>query len=341
MKPSVVILILNWNGAELLRRFLPSVIAGTDSATATIIVVDNGSEDESAEVLKKEFPEVRTILFDKNYGYAEGYNRAVKTVAGEFKYAVLLNSDVAVAPGWADRLARFMEAHRDVGACQPKILSYNDSSKFEYAGASGGFIDRNGYPYCRGRIFTECETDSGQYDRAIPIFWATGAALMVDINVYLEVGGLDPKFFAHMEEIDLCWRIHLAGKQVWAVPSSVVYHLGGGSLPAENPRKTYLNFRNNLLLLHKNLPDNVRKKKLFKRRLLDTIAWTKFIVSFDFKNAGAVWRAHRDFRKMAGSYQNHPEKNILKDFPGADVNILTGYFLCRRKTFRQITKAKD
>lgn len=333
---STAVVILNWNGAELLRKFLPSVIEGTDASLATVIVADNGSTDGSRKILETEFPNVRTIFFDKNYGFAEGYNKAVVQLADEFEYVMLLNSDVSVKQGWINPLVSFMESHPQVGACQPKILSYKEPEKFEYAGASGGFIDRNGYPYCRGRIFSVCETDNGQYDEPIPIFWATGAALMVRSRLYLEVGGLDARFFAHMEEIDLCWRIHLAGMEVWAVPQSVVYHLGGGSLPAENPHKTYLNFRNNLLLLHKNLPDSVRKGRLFKRRLLDTLAWAKFVATFDFKNAGAVWRAHRDFRRMAREYTRHPDANILTSFAGADVNILTSYYLHRRKTFSKL-----
>lgn len=335
--PTAVV-ILNWNGAELLREFLPSVIEGTDASLATVIVADNGSTDDSRTVLETEFPGVRTILFDENYGFAEGYNKAVAQLADEFEYVVLLNSDVAVKKGWIMPLVSFMETHPDVGACQPKILSYKEPDKFEYAGASGGFIDRNGYPYCRGRILGVCETDNGQYDEPIPIFWATGAALMVRSRLYLEVGGLDARFFAHMEEIDLCWRIHLAGKEIWVIPDSVVYHLGGGSLPAENPRKTYLNFRNNLLLLHKNLPNGVRKSRLFKRRLLDTLAWAKFVATFDFKNAGAVWRAHCDFRRMAREYTEHPDTNILESFPGAQTNILTSYYLRRRRTYLSLKK---
>lgn len=332
-RPSTAILILNWNGASLLREFLPSVVEGTNPTLATVIVVDNGSDDDSRDVLTKDFPSVRTMFLDKNYGYAEGYNKAVAQLADEFKYVVLLNSDVAVHAGWVEPLVDFMDKHPEVGACQPKILSYLHPTQFEYAGASGGFIDRNGYPYCRGRIFNHCETDNGQYDNAMPVFWATGAALMVRPEVYLEVGGLDAPFFAHMEEIDLCWRIHLAGLQVWVVPQSVVYHLGGGSLPAENPRKTYLNFRNNLLLLHKNLPDATRRRKLLRRRLLDTLAWFKFVCTLDMKNAAAIWRAHRDFRKMSPTYTTHPYVDILDTREDTHDNIVWDYFVKGRRTF--------
>lgn len=333
-KPSTAVVILNWNGASLLSEFLPSVISGTNPTEATVIVADNGSTDGSPELLAEKFPQVRVIALDRNYGFAEGYNRAVESLGDEFRYVVLLNSDVAVAKGWIEPLVDFMETRPGVGACQPKILSYREPKRFEYAGASGGFIDRNGYPYCRGRIFGFCEVDEGQYDEPMPVFWATGAALMVRTEVYRRVGGLDPLFFAHMEEIDLCWRIQLAGFEVWAVPSSAVYHLGGGSLPADNPRKTYLNFRNNLLLLHKNLPAGSRTAKLIKRRLMDTLAWAKFVASFDFRNAGAVWRAHRDFGKMKRHYAtNAVDRNLLD---GNKVNIVTDYYLRQRNRFSDL-----
>ncbi|MDE7125157.1 MAG: glycosyltransferase family 2 protein, partial [Muribaculaceae bacterium] len=251
-----------------------------------------------------------------------------------YKYTVLLNSDVAPAYGWLDSMYEFMESNHDTGACQPKILSYTDKSSFEYAGASGGFLDCNGYPYCRGRIFSTVEKDNGQYDTITDIFWATGAALMVRTDLYIRTGGLDARFFAHMEEIDLCWRILLEGARITVIPSATVYHLGGGSLPASNPRKTYLNFRNNLLLLHKNLPDSTRKRKLLKRRLLDTIAWTKFVATLDFANAGAVWRAHRDFIKMRRLYTTHPDRDLLAERTDTHRNILVDYYLRRRKTFR-------
>lgn len=203
-----------------------------------------------------------------------------------------------------------------------------EPEKFEYAGAAGGFLDRNGYPYCRGRLFGFVESDSGQYDDSMPVDWASGAALMVDITLYLSVGGLDKDFFAHMEEIDLCWRIRLAGRQVWAVPAGRVFHLGGGSLPASNPRKTYLNFRNNLLMLHKNLPVSGRAWRLVKRRLLDTMAWAKFLVSLEFKNAAAVVKAHRDYARMKARYSTDPQSDLLASRP----NILTKYYLrgCRK-----------
>lgn len=331
----VAVIILNWNGSRLLREYLPSVVATTDPAIGRVIVVDNGSDDDSLEVLRNEFPEVETIAFDKNLGFAAGYNKAIEMT--RYAYTVLLNSDVRTSQGWLRPLYDFMESHPEVGAIQPKLLSDSDPTSFEYAGACGGFIDRNGYPYCRGRIFADCERDNGQYDTVADIFWATGACLMVRSELYLRVGGLDSRFFAHMEEIDLCWRILLSGHSIKAVPDSKVYHLGGGSLPASNPRKTYLNFRNNLLMLHKNLPDSVRAPKLFKRRLLDTIAWAKFVATLDFKNAAAIVRAHRDFARMRRDYNVHPDRNLLGERPDTRINILTSYYLKRKRKYSDLS----
>lgn len=331
----VAVIILNWNGSRLLREYLPSVVATTDPAIGRVIVVDNGSDDDSPEVLRNEFPEVETISFDRNLGFAAGYNKAIEMT--RYPYTVLLNSDVRTSEGWLRPLYDFMESHPEVGAIQPKLLSDSDPTSFEYAGACGGFIDRNGYPYCRGRIFADCERDNGQYDTVADIFWATGACLMVRSELYLSVGGLDSRFFAHMEEIDLCWRILLSGHSIKAVPDSKVYHLGGGSLPASNPRKTYLNFRNNLLMLHKNLPDSVRAPKLFKRRLLDTIAWAKFVATLDFKNAAAIVRAHRDFARMRHDYNVHPDRNLLGERPDTRLNILTSYYLKRKRKYSDLS----
>lgn len=325
----IAVIILNWNGEKLLREFLPAVVATTDPSIADVIVADNGSSDGSIELLRTEFLQVKILEFDRNYGYAEGYNRAIAQT--RYRYTVLLNSDVATTPGWANRLFEYMEANPQVGACQPKLLSYTDKSLFEYAGASGGFIDRNGYPFCRGRMFSTVEKDEGQYDDVISIFWATGAALMIRSELYLKAGGLDKDFFAHMEEIDLCWRILLSGYDIKVVPQSIAYHLGGGSLPASNPRKTYLNFRNNLLLLHKNLPDSTRGKTLFRRRLYDTVAWLKFMLTFDFPNANAILRAHNDFRRMRKSYTSHPERDLLHERTDCRRNIIIDYYL-RHKT---------
>ena len=332
-KKPVAIIIMNWNGARLLEQFLPSVCGMTDSTIADVIVADNGSTDDSMTVLKEKFGSAVKILpFDKNYGYAGGYNKAIKETG--YKYTVLLNSDVEVPEGWLTPLFDYMESHEDVMACQPKILSYVDKSCFEYAGAAGGYIDCHGYPYCRGRIFSSIEKDEGQYDKSVEdVFWASGAALMVRTDAYLRAGGLDEKFFAHMEEIDLCWRMHLQGGRIVIVPHSSVYHLGGGSLPAGNPRKTYLNFRNNLVLLHKNLPREEGRRLLFIRRLYDALAFFMFVAKFDFKNAAAVLKAHRDFKEMRKMYNDFPAVNMLKKLPGCDCNIIFDYYLKGRRKF--------
>ena len=328
----IAVIILNWNGEALLREFLPKVIATTDSTLADVIVADNGSTDGSVSLLEQEFPQVKLLKFTENYGFAEGYNRAIEQT--KYKYTILLNSDVATSDNWLAPLYEYMEAHLEVGACQPKLLSYREPEMFEYAGASGGFIDKNGYPYCRGRLFATVEKDNHQYDDIISVFWATGAALMVRSEIYMSVGGLDKDFFAHMEEIDLCWRILLAGYDIKVIPQSVAYHLGGGSLPASNPRKTYLNFRNNLLLLHKNLPDSTRSRKLFVRRLYDTIAWAKFMMTFDLKNANAILKAHNDFRRMRRAYTSHPDVDLLDTRTDTHRNIILDYYLRGLKTWK-------
>ena len=330
----VAVIILNWNGAELLRRYLPTVIAGTDDTIADVIVADNGSTDGSLQVLQQEFPAVRVLKFDRNYGFAEGYNQAIGQTM--YPYTVLLNSDVRTPQGWLNPLLDYMEALPEVGAVMPKLLQDREDGKqmFEYAGAAGGYIDCHGYPYCRGRVFEYVEDDHGQYDgEPKSVFWATGACLMVRSQLYQDVGGLDKDFFAHMEEIDLCWRIRLAGQDLMMVPSSHVYHLGGGSLPQGNPRKTYLNFRNNLLLLHKNLPQGEGKRLLFIRRLLDTLAFGMAVAKFHFGDARAIFRAHRDFRDMRSRYTSQPDVNLLSQLPEERVNIITAHYLRGVKRF--------
>ncbi|WP_295730812.1 glycosyltransferase family 2 protein [uncultured Muribaculum sp.] len=326
----VSVIILNWNGASMLRRYLPHVLANTDPALGEVIVADNGSTDGSIDLLACEFPEVRVLRLDRNYGFAEGYNRAIAMVDTEF--VVLLNSDVRPSPGWLAPLLEHMRGNPSTGACQPKILSDLDTDSFEYAGACGGFLDCNGYPYCRGRIFDTIEYDRGQYDTVMSVDWASGAALMVRREVYENAGGLDAAFFAHMEEIDLCWRIRLAGMDVCVVPQSIVYHLGGGTLPQGNPRKVYLNFRNNLLLLHKNLPVKVRGRRLLIRRLYDTLAWGMFLLKFDWKSAGAVLRAHRDFRRMRSGYYTYPAGDLLSGHR----NIILDYYLKGKKKYSDL-----
>lgn len=334
----IAVVILNWNGRRLLEEFLPSVVAAS-SPRACVAVADNGSTDDSVEWLRSRYPQVPLLLFPENYGFAEGYNRvvAIASAAG-FPYVLLLNSDVAVTPGWTDRLYDFMQTHPEVGACQPKILSYKDKTRFEYAGASGGFIDRNGYPYCRGRIFDTCESDRGQYDDPIMVDWASGAALLVRTELYLKAGGLDSSFFAHMEEIDLCWRIRRMGYRIAVVPSSVVYHLGGGSLPPSDPRKTYLNFRNNLLMLYKNLPGRGRTRRLIWRRILDTAAWGRFIVSGQWGSAAAIVRAHRDFSRMARGITPRPAAEGDGESLSGRPDILVSYYLRGLKRFSDLPR---
>ena len=331
----VAVIILNWNGAELMRKYLPSVVANTNADIADVIVADNGSTDNSLDVLTREFPTVQVIKLDRNYGFAEGYNRAIAQV--EHPYTVLLNSDVRTPEAWLDPLLDYMEANPDVGAVQPKLLHDNGEGgkeTFDYAGAAGGYIDCHGYPYCRGRIFDCVEDDNGQYDNITPsIVWASGACLMVRTDLYRTAGGLDKDFFAHMEEIDLCWRIHLCGSDVRMVPTSRVYHLGGASLAYGNPRKTYLNFRNNLLLMHKNLPAGESRRILLVRRLLDTLAFAMALAKFHWGDAKAIIKAHNDFRKMRGNYTRHPDRNLLREMPECRCNIITDYYLRRRKVF--------
>ncbi|MBE6314297.1 MAG: glycosyltransferase family 2 protein [Bacteroidales bacterium] len=326
----LAVIILNWNGRKLLEQFLPIASRYSITEDADLIVADNGSTDDSVEWIKTHYPEVKVLSFGENYGFAEGYNRAIEQT--QYKYTILLNSDVEVTKGWTLPLLDFMRRNSAVGALQPKIRSWKERSKFEYAGAAGGYLDKLGYPYCRGRLFDSIEEDRGQYDgKVVDVCWASGAALMVRTDIYLKVGGLDARFFAHMEEIDLCCRIHGAGYRVVTVPDAMVFHVGGASLAQGNPKKTYLNFRNNLLLLYKNMPIKEGRKKLFIRRLYDTLAWGMFMLKFDFKNANAVLKAHNDFRKMKKCYTVHPDKNVLANLPGAERNIIIDYYLKRMK----------
>lgn len=326
----LAVIILNWNGRKLLEQFLPIASRYSITEDADLIVADNGSTDDSVEWIKTHHPEVKVLSFGENYGFAEGYNRAIEQT--QYKYTILLNSDVEVTEGWTLPLLDFMRRNSAVGALQPKIRSWKERSKFEYAGAAGGYLDKLGYPYCRGRLFDSIEEDRGQYDgKVVDVCWASGAALMVRTDIYLKVGGLDARFFAHMEEIDLCCRIHGAGYRVVTVPDAMVFHVGGASLAQGNPKKTYLNFRNNLLLLYKNMPIREGRKKLFIRRLYDTLAWGMFMLKFDFKNANAVLKAHNDFRKMKKCYTVHPDKNVLANLPGAERNIIIDYYLKRMK----------
>lgn len=304
------IVILNWNGAEMLRQFLPSVVAHSKGEGIEVCVADNASTDNSLEVMRQEFPDVRLILMDKNYGFAEGYNRALAEIDAE--YCLLLNSDVEVTDGWLAPMLDYMDVHPEVAACQPKIRSWHRREEFEHAGACGGFMDKYGYPFCRGRMMSTVEVDEGQYDTTIPIFWATGAALLVRTADYREAGGLDSRFFAHMEEIDLCWRLRSRGRGIVCIPQSVVYHVGGATLNKENPRKTYLNFRNNLLMLYKNLPEEELSSVMRIRCCLDMVAALQYLLKGEWGNVRAVFRARKDYRAMRLSYQSVRAENLSK-----------------------------
>ena len=303
----VSIVILNWNGRQHLEDFLPALVRHTTHPHAEIVVADNGSEDDSREFLKKEYPHIRIIELELNHGFSGGYNRAIEQV--DARYILLLNSDIEVTKGWLEPMLELMEKDLTVGACTPKILDFKNKSHFEYAGAAGGFIDRFGYPFCRGRIFDHLEADLGQYDEAINLFWGSGACLMVRSDLYRKAGGLDEQFFAHMEEIDLCWRLQRMGYRIRYIPSSTVFHVGGATLQRGNPFKTYLNFRNNLLLLYKNLPTHGRTRILLSRMILDGISAFRFLFQGAFKDFLAVFKAHSSFHGIKSSYRGIKNKN--------------------------------
>lgn len=292
----VAIVILNWNGKKFLSQFLPDLIQHTPESLAEIIIADNGSTDDSVAFLQQAYPQLQIILLEKNYGFAEGYNRALSKL--ENPYLMLLNSDVEVTEHWLEPLVNYMDQHPEVAACQPKVRAYYDKEKFEHAGGCGGYIDKYGYPFCRGRIMRITEKDHGQYNDIASIFWATGACLLIHTHEYTRAGGLDGRFFAHMEEIDLCWRLRSRGKTIVCIPASTVYHVGGGTLQKGSPFKTYLNFRNNLLMLYKNLPEEELKSVMRIRWWLDTLAEIRFLLFGDWKNFMAVVKARSDYRKM-------------------------------------------
>ena len=338
-KTSVVI--LNWNGAKLLKQFLPTVLMHTQTEDCEVVVADNNSSDNSIEVLRQQFPNVKLILLDKNYGFAEGYNKALQQIDSE--YVVLLNSDVETSFNWLNPLIEHLEQNRDTAAVQPKILSYTNKTMFEYAGAAGGFIDRYGYPFCRGRILHELEEDKGQYDEPIEIFWATGACLCMRKDDYMEAGGLDGDFFAHMEEIDLSWRLLARGKKVVCLPQSKVYHVGGASLNSESPRKVHLNFRNNLLMIYKNATQSKLIEVLLVRLVLDTAAAAHFIVQGKWKHAKAVGKAYSDFMKMKPTFKPKRKYNLDKTIQTNIPQLYKGsmlfdFYFRRKKKYSDIIK---
>ncbi len=339
----VAIVILNYNGRSFLEKFLPSVIEYTENAA--LYVVDSASEDGSAEWTESHYPTVKILRLPKNYGYAGGYNRALQHIEAE--YYVLLNSDVEVTPQWLAPLADLLDKNPKIAACQPKLLAYHDKAQFEYAGAAGGYIDWLGYTYCRGRIFYHNETDRGQYDTTVPIFWASGACLMIRARLFHAMGGFDEDFFAHMEEIDLCWRLHLAGYEVYCCPQSVVYHVGGGTLPPSSPFKTYLNYRNSLAMLYKNLSPGRKWFILFLRLILDGISSIRYLPNGQWQDIWAVVKAHFAFYGWILGELPQKRKRIQEEIvqikshqslPISSKSIIWAYFVKGCKTFDSFSR---
>lgn len=333
----IAIVILNYNGRNHLRTFLPAVLQ--HSAGATVYVADNGSTDDSVACLHAEFPAVRVLELKHNHGFAAGYNQALAQV--EARYYVLLNSDVEVTPGWLNAPLALLEAQPEVAACQPKLLDYHQRDRFEYAGAGGGYLDYLGYPFCRGRLFQTLETDQGQYNDHRPVFWATGACLFVRATAFHAVGGFDGDFFAHMEEVDLCWRLWNRGYEIWYCGESTVYHVGGGTLHKSNPHKAFLNFRNGLALLYKNHPTEGLLRNLLLRLVLDGVAGLKFLLADDPRECWAVVRAHFNFyrhfrqwhrkRRDIQANATHAERGYL--YPDS---IVKAYFLEGKRVFADL-----
>ena len=336
------VIILNWNGEAMLRRFLPNVITNTQRTDVEIVVADNGSTDGSLAYLRTE--PVRVIELGENFGFAEGYNRAIAQVDSD--YVVLLNSDVEVTPCWLDTLLEYARTHEEVAALQPKVLRWQSKQdvlvgktqkvRFEHAGAAGGMIDCLGYPYCYGRFLTNLEEDDGQYDTPTPIFWASGACMFIQRDVYVKEGGLDSVFFAHQEEIDLCWRLHCRGYQIMSVPQSVVYHVGGGTLEYESPRKTFLNFRNNLLMLYKNLPPVQWLLVMLIRIPLDYVAALQMLLSGKWLNFKAVFQARCAFWRLRKQYKairvtNLRKSEVLYPTTISKRSIIVDYYLLGKR----------
>lgn len=334
---NVAIVILNWNGINFLKEFLPSVIR--HSSDVSIYLADNNSTDDSISFTEKNFPDIRIIRLSVNEGYSRGYNLALAQVIAD--YFILLNSDVEVTPGWIDPVIRLMNSDKMVAACQPKILSYHQKDHFEYAGAAGGFIDKLGYPFCRGRIFETIEKDSGQYNDASEIFWASGACLFIRADKFREAGGFDEDFFAHMEEIDLCWRLKNMGYKIACCPDSLVYHVGGGTLSEGSPLKTFLNFKNGLMLLYKNLPGKSLLTTIFFRMILDGIAAFKFLFTDSYKHFFAVLRAHfyfyKNFKKIRMKRNNNPEAALRKSHKEMYRGLIVlQHFILKKKKFTDL-----
>ncbi len=338
----VAIVILNWNGREMLSKYLPPVLQYSREE-ATVYVADNASTDGSLQMLREHFPEVRLIVLDKNWGFAEGYNQALRQIEAE--YYLLLNSDIEVTHHWLTPMIVYLDTHPEVAVCQPKLLSIFDRDCFEYAGASGGYLDRLGYPFCRGRIFETVERDNGQYDYQTEIHWATGAALMIRSKDYWGVEGLDARFFAHNEEIDLCWRLRIRGRKIVCIPESYAYHVGGGTLPKANPMKTFLNFRNNLTMLYKCLPEEELKPVMRWRWWLDYLAaWEMLILKRNVGDFKAVYRARRAFRRWRNDFEAdrreiQASRKEQKKLERKMFSLLWQYYVKGRKTYGDLPQS--
>ncbi len=334
--PTVAVVILNWNGKKLLEQFLPSVVASTYT-NASIYVADNASTDDSVQFVKQNFASVKIIQNTTNEGFAKGYNTALQSITED--YIVLLNSDVAVTPNWLQPMVVMLQNNDTLGICQPKILNQINTQQFDYAGASGGFIDKYGYPFARGRVMDNVENDNAQYDDEADIFWASGAALMVRNNIYKKLNGLDDSFFAHQEEIDFCWRTQLLGYKIMVCPQSVVYHVGGATLQQGSPQKTYLNFRNNLKMLYKNLPISQKLVIIPYRFFLDAIAAYRFLIKGEFAHYWAIAKAHYSF--IVWIITIYKKDNLLKKPLNSligviDTSIVYQFFIKNKKTFKEI-----
>ena len=330
----IAIVILNWNGKTFLEKFLPALVLHTPS-WAEIVVADNASSDDSIEFIRSRYPKIRLIENGENYGFAKGYNVALQQIDAE--YYCLLNSDIEVSVEWVEPIINYLDNNCDVAICQPKLLSFAQKDHFEYAGAAGGFVDKYGYPFCRGRLFDCVEKDEGKYDNVKEIFWATGACMFIRSKIYHELSGLDDDFFAHMEEIDLCWRAKNAGYKVMYIPDSTVYHVGGGTLPKNSPRKTYLNFRNNIILLYKNLPA-YRIPWVFSLRLaLDMVAAVRFLFDSGWGDFAAVFKAYFSFygslRKNRKKRSRTPHRKVSQTYTKS---IVFEYYIHRKKQFSDL-----
>lgn len=331
MRPTVDVVILNYNTRSILAQCLPQVIQYSKADNVNILLVDNASTDDSVDYVKQHFGEdIAIIQLQQNEGFAGGYNRALASCTGD--YFILLNSDAEPAHAqWIDELLELAEKNPNIGAAQPQILDYWRREKFEYAGAGGGFLDIYGFPFCRGRIFGEVEVDNGQYQNGLPIFWASGASLFIKRDVWNLAGGLDTLFFAHMEEIDLCWRIQLLGYQVISCPTSAVYHMGGATLSNQNPRKTFLNFRNGLMMLYKNLPESTRPKKIVQRKLFDGLAGIFFLIQGKPKHTLQIIKAHREFDRIKHTLKISDNRKPLEELHGVFTGSLVFNFFFRNK----------